>query len=335
MLVDMKSAVKDGELTDEAIQEVELSAERRKKLARSIFCGPGRSFPVPDCAHVVAARRVLHRAKISESTKTSILVAVSRKAKALGCESNKDSTTKVQEALHHGRVMHMVVTALEEAQHFGEDPILGDDEVKMLQSILKRLSFMVGKDNFMNAAVNESLSVSDESEQVLVDEITKGEDTIGILRDELDALRKEYTALYGDMSNLQDNLQESLVDTRKSKESTLKLLITLRDKKTDDDVNFTTLSNTELTSELDRVTKEVDMVKIADKLGDGMSREPTEPVEDPTVIQDENRKSATPEQLAKIQEHHMHLLFSKGQVAAEAFTKEMQVRGFIPRDSEN
>jgi len=62
--------------------------------ARDLACrigGPNKSFPVPDCAHVTAARRLIGRAKVSEDTKAKILGCVSRKAKAMGCEGGKDT----------------------------------------------------------------------------------------------------------------------------------------------------------------------------------------------------------------------------------------------------
>lgn len=79
------------------LTDAKLSTEKRKSLKGSAFCGPGRSFPVPDCAHVTAARRLIGRAKVSDGTKSKILGCVSRKAKAMGCggKSKKDSEQTV------------------------------------------------------------------------------------------------------------------------------------------------------------------------------------------------------------------------------------------------
>ena len=74
-----------------------LSASQRAKLKANQFCGPNRTFPVPDCAHVTAARRLIGRAKVSESTKKRILACVNRKAKAMGCDSKKDSSNELLE----------------------------------------------------------------------------------------------------------------------------------------------------------------------------------------------------------------------------------------------
>ncbi|MHA2062783.1 MAG: hypothetical protein ACXABY_00140 [Candidatus Thorarchaeota archaeon] len=70
-------------------EDAKLSTKKRKSLKGSTFCGPGRSFPVPDCAHVTAARRLIGRAKVSSSTKSKILSCVSRKAKQMGCGGGK------------------------------------------------------------------------------------------------------------------------------------------------------------------------------------------------------------------------------------------------------
>ena len=76
---------------DHEIGDARLSAEAREKLKASDFCGPERSFPVPDCAHVTAARRLIGRAKLSEDQKKRVLACVDRKAKAMSCDSENDS----------------------------------------------------------------------------------------------------------------------------------------------------------------------------------------------------------------------------------------------------
>jgi len=91
MEVEMDAALADGELTD--IKDAKLSSESRNKLKGGSFCGPNRSFPVPDCAHVTAARRLIGRAKVSSGTKSKILSCVSGKSSRMGCGgAKKDST---------------------------------------------------------------------------------------------------------------------------------------------------------------------------------------------------------------------------------------------------
>jgi hypothetical protein len=337
-----EAGFEDGEFTleeleVEKLEDAKLSSEKRKKLAKSTFCGPKRSFPVPDCAHVTAARRLIGRYK-GPGNKSTILACVSRKAKAMGCGgSSKKKDTAAPEvkedAFEHGRVMHMVIAALEEAQHYSKEPVLDDGEVKNLQMILKRLAVMVGKDAFTKAAVEEELALDPQCEETLVDEIVKSEETVGNLRDELAALRSEYHALYKDLETVQDAIADEKVKTRKAKESQVTVLRTLKDAKEDEEASCTKLTDADLDSELTRLTDEVDMAKIVGKLGDGMSREPAESVEDPTVIQDENQKSATPAELEAIQAQHLHLKFTRGDAVADAFVKRMQQEGKLPQDS--
>jgi len=79
------------EMDNELSEDAKLSTQKRKSLPSSSFCGPNRSFPVPDCAHVTAARRLIGRFK-GPGNKSKILACVARKAKALGCpgSSNND-----------------------------------------------------------------------------------------------------------------------------------------------------------------------------------------------------------------------------------------------------
>jgi hypothetical protein len=66
-----------------------LTTKDRKKMKKSTFCGPGRSFPVNDCSHAAAAKAFLGRSKFSASTKAKIAACINRKAKALGCGGEK------------------------------------------------------------------------------------------------------------------------------------------------------------------------------------------------------------------------------------------------------
>jgi hypothetical protein len=86
--------VKELEVTasGEKLTDKVLSTEARNKLGKGTFCGPGRSFPVPDKAHYIAALRLLNRAKVSPETKSKIHACILRKGKANGWVSeSKDS----------------------------------------------------------------------------------------------------------------------------------------------------------------------------------------------------------------------------------------------------
>lgn len=66
-----------------------LTTKDRKKLKKSVFCGPQKSFPCNDCAHVRAAKVYLKRSKFSEATKKKIAACINRRAKILKCNVTK------------------------------------------------------------------------------------------------------------------------------------------------------------------------------------------------------------------------------------------------------
>ena len=73
-----------------AMEDKMLSTEERNKLPDSAFCGPDRSFPVNDCAHVTAARRLINRSKLSDAAKAKVLACVDKKAKNMSCDKSED-----------------------------------------------------------------------------------------------------------------------------------------------------------------------------------------------------------------------------------------------------
>jgi hypothetical protein len=87
----------DWELLDLALsaltmnEDAQLSTEKRNELPDSAFCGPDRSFPVHDCAHVTAARRLIGRSKLSEDAKAKVLSCVNKKAKSMNCDASEET----------------------------------------------------------------------------------------------------------------------------------------------------------------------------------------------------------------------------------------------------
>ena len=71
-----------------------LTTKQRKGLKSSTFCGPNRSFPVPDCKHVGTAKAYLNRSNFGKSTKQKIAACINRKAKQLGCTPGKPAKAK-------------------------------------------------------------------------------------------------------------------------------------------------------------------------------------------------------------------------------------------------
>ena len=330
---------KDGEFTlaqlgVENLEDAKLSSERRKKLPKSSFCGPNKSFPAHDCAHVTAARRLVGRYN-GEGSKEAIMACVDRKAKVLGCDSNKKETKdSVQDSVENTQTeenkLNKILDLLgDEAQL--EAMVLNDKGTEQLQTVLKRISSLVGKDSFQSALYQEELA---HDETALLDEVVKLEEQVGDLRDRLDATQKEHHILFGDVEDLQDALVAEKLATRKAKEQRLTDLTILRDHKVEEN-DFTNLSDSDLDSEITRVQEIVDMGKIADKLGDGMSRIPEGEVEHPAGIQDsQNQKSKlTVEDLEAIQQRYFYLRLRHGQQVADRYAADLKLkeRGLLPQ----
>lgn len=80
----------ERELDALGFSDAKLSTKARNKLSNKSFCGPQRSFPVPDCPHHTAALRMIGRYK-GPGDKSRILACVKRKGKAMGCPGASDS----------------------------------------------------------------------------------------------------------------------------------------------------------------------------------------------------------------------------------------------------
>jgi len=88
------------ERAQKSVEEAKkLTTKDRKAMNKSTFCGPNRSFPVPDCKHVGVAKAYLGRANFSAATKKRIAACINRKAKALGCDVSKKAKADLEMAL--------------------------------------------------------------------------------------------------------------------------------------------------------------------------------------------------------------------------------------------
>jgi len=66
-----------------------LTTKDIKKMNKSYFCGPNKSFPCNDCKHVAVAKAYLGKAKFSKEAKKRIASCINRRAKELGCVTAK------------------------------------------------------------------------------------------------------------------------------------------------------------------------------------------------------------------------------------------------------
>jgi hypothetical protein len=284
----LKAQVLDGsdemkefyELTDEddeASTDAKLSTKQRKKLPSSSFCGPDRSFPVPDCAHYTAAKRLIGRYK-GPGDKSRILSCVERKGKALGCpgagKKDEEPTT----------------TSFDPETVVNVEKLSQDDLRSLVDYLCGHLTDLPEVEDLKN------------QNQLLNDEIVELENQLGDLRDEVEVTTGKYETVMQDMRNCQDELVATTREYKDLKRKHLVVLASLNDKKEPATAAFDDMDGRTLDSEIGKYTEALDMSGICAKLDDGISREPVGTVDDPSVIQDaqqDTKPQLTDEQITQ------------------------------------
>jgi hypothetical protein len=335
-----------ADMDQDVIADAKLSTASRKKLAKSTFCGPDRSFPVPDCAHVTAARRLVGRYK-GPGDKSTILACVARKAKAMGCTSNSDAVksqdAQVQDSTQQDVVATPSLSDKPLSVSFVIDGLAGTEEEKLntINTILDSMTAL-GSELVTKAIVAKGLAadllVNSEIKQ-LEDEVVKNEEIIGDLRDQLIVLRKELKAAYEDVITVEDQLIVSREAVRAAKADKVNLLHTL-DGSLSDAIKESVLALTDeaLDTTINALSAKVDINKIADRLNNGLSRIPDEIVEvpagltEPTAeIKPTNKPTYATQQM--VDEVYRRTLLSQGHAAAQAFYSDAVKRGLAnPRE---
>ena len=88
-------AIYEGESI--SIEEAKLSYAERSNLSASAFCGPDRSFPAHDAAHVRNGLARLKQSKFSPAIRARIFACLKRRAKKYGIEVNESEQMAVPE----------------------------------------------------------------------------------------------------------------------------------------------------------------------------------------------------------------------------------------------
>jgi hypothetical protein len=312
----MLDAMKEIELEEQVIADAKLTTEKRKSLAKSTFCGPGKSFPVPDCAHVVAARKLIGRYK-GPGDKEAILACVSRKAKSMGCdkEKMKDAIqeptqaeilqTQTQDGMTHVNVLSQLLEIVRSQQWASmEHKPLTEEQMGMLQELISAIAQLATVEEVADAVLSEkgglSQILSDKLESSLLDEVVKLETSLGEVRDEfekskveVETLKDEIKVISQETEILRDSTVQAKTQYREIRADYLTLLRSLKDHSLIKREDLMNLEDSALNSELDSLVKELDLLKIVEKLDDGMARNPTGTVENPIQIVDNSKENAT------------------------------------------
>jgi hypothetical protein len=265
--------VKDGLISEEEATDAKLSPEQREKLKTSTFCGPGRSFPVPDCAHVTAARRLVGRYK-GPGNKSSILACVSRKAKALGCSSSKDAEQEVK-------------TNTEDKKCACDTSKFGDLSDKELRTIFYAVNMeLVDRDlsvgfDCKDCATNLKRAIEAEDElRVIKGKVEDQDQTLVLLRDEL---RTEFM----NFKSLSDEYVDIALDLRNLKIKHASVISVIAGEKDSIEIaqkHFSELEDFE--KQYDNFVQDEKVAKIVNELNDGTTGEPESIVTNPVGNQD-------------------------------------------------
>jgi len=142
-------------------RDAKLSTKQRKRLPDSAFCGPNRSFPVPDCAHVTAARRLIGRYK-GPGSKKRIKACIERKAKALGCDKdNKDNKSKDYNNNYTNKEDFKVKYSFETKDELLDSPVVREAVDKIQTEAEQKVdSLKQREDKFVSIAIDSIIDMS-------------------------------------------------------------------------------------------------------------------------------------------------------------------------------
>ena len=103
-----------GFMATDEYEDARLTYQQRKDLPDSAFCGPERSFPIPDCAHVTAAKRLINQSKLSDAQKAKVMTCVNKKAESMSCYKEESKDSQYEELLANYQEAQQKIADLED-----------------------------------------------------------------------------------------------------------------------------------------------------------------------------------------------------------------------------
>jgi len=200
-LEDKESILTNFFMEDNMTKKGKLSTDDRAKLADSVFCGPNRSFPAHDEAHVNAGLKLLNDSELDESIVNKIKSSLYRKGKRFDIEPQDSELESIPDLLI-----------------FRMDDEFTEDEVTAITS-------------FFDEHPDSDLPVYDEDEQTddnqdeaVTYDIANHDEIIKGKKDEIisycDFLLKEYNKMTETVTKLTDD-NKSLNDSLSEKDTIL------------------------------------------------------------------------------------------------------------------
>jgi hypothetical protein len=297
----------EKELEAEGLEDAKLSTEKRNSLPGSKFCGPEKSFPVPDCAHVTAARRLIGRYK-GPGSKANILACVNRKAKALGCENKKDQEAPDAQVEPKEEVKFSLPSC-------DNLKTLGDQEAQtlfaMAESELISRDLKVQRECSKCAESADLIKIAEDKNKINEEEIDSLKDTLRILRAEMKFQMEDYfnqVDQYVDLKMQLDNL----------KKENLAIMSVLDGKHDNIETAIESFKDADLDKEALVFKESFNLEDVVARLNNGMANNnPEGKVEDPTECIDGDNIQLPQNLTAPAQAavDNIKLYISDGQVA--------------------
>lgn len=284
-------------LVDHA-EDKKLTPAQRKRLPGSSFCGPNKSFPIPDATHVESTKRLLDKASISPAIKARIMVVVDRKALALVVPPVVKEEKKEDKKEENGCTCKAQIDELTTAR---DSAITERDTIITELQTSKGETVNLQKD--LLATREELKAMQDDLTQMMDQLITVKSESTNYLVDKLIVFR----VLSGEVMEDQVKVKEEL----------------------------STLAEDTLKDELTKITAKVDMNKITDSINSGLTRKPNGSVDDPT-LGNPAKKIYDKKYLDIIAEEYNRILFGgqsfygRGKAGADQYIRAMQGQGLLP-----
>jgi hypothetical protein len=268
---EIEAMKEEGLISDEDLATKKISPEERGKLSESTFCGPDRSFPVPDSVHVFAARRVALK-YTGPGNKAQILAAINRKGKALGAES---SDSVVSEPATETTSVSFIMPSSDSMKAATNDEVqalFAKTEVELIARKLK-----VARECSDCADAANELSNSQKELEAIKDSLAKAQSHLSILREELKFQQADYVHQVDRFIELESKIKEKEIEK-------LAIVGTLVGKYKSIDIANESLKTEDIKSIGNSIMDSFDIEKISCKINDGMAKVPGEgTIESPVI----------------------------------------------------
>jgi len=185
-------------------EEATLSTQKRKSLADSVFCGPGRSWPVPDCKHVTVAKAMLNwpnvKKKLSDAQRASILACVNKKAAAMKCGKESEEDDIVEAANFIEMTIDDCVETFKKEEKPAETVGCGTDKCTTPPEVEPEPETSEQKVE----RLEEELKLQTLACENLAVEVNAKDEEIGVLKEEISTLKGQVESLQTQAAAIQE-----------------------------------------------------------------------------------------------------------------------------------